>query len=207
MNDTRLVAVLFDFGGVFADEGFAEGLKAIARNSGRDEHEIWQAGLNAVWDSGYVTGRGDEAAFWRLFKERTGLDGDENRWREDIFRLFAVRPFMRDIVERMRQSGLTSAILSDQTDWLARLDARQDFFRHFHKVYNSYDHGMSKKEPAYFLKALADLGVAPERALFIDDNPGNVERARALGMKAILYADRESFERELERHCPGVLAG
>ncbi len=204
MNDTRLEAVLFDFGGVFADEGFALGLKSIARSSGRDEHEIWQAGLKAVWDSGYVTGRADEASFWKLFKERTGIEGDEALWREEIFRLFAVRPFMRDIAERMRSKGLTLAILSDQTDWLARLDARQDFFKYFHKVYNSYDHGMTKKEPEYFLRALDDLGIAPGRALFIDDNAGNVERARALGLSAILYEDRESFERELERYCPGT---
>lgn len=206
MNDCPLDAVLLDFGGVVAEEGFAAGLKALARREGRDEREIWQAGLAAVWDSGYVTGGADEAAFWRLFKRRTGIEGDENAWREEIFTLFAVRPWMRDLAERFRAMGIVTAILSDQTDWLARLDGRQRFFRHFDKVYNSYDHGVTKLEQGFFLLALCDLGCKPERALFVDDNPGNVERARALGMHAIHYTDREAFEQDLARICPAALA-
>ena len=206
-KDCPLDALILDFGGVVAEEGFAAGLKALARGAGRDEHEVWQAGLAAVWDSGYVTGKADEAAFWKLFKERTGVEGDENAWRAEIFRLFAVRPFMRELAERFRTMGVATAILSDQTDWLARLDAEQGFFKHFDKVYNSYDHGATKLEPGFFLMALKDLGCAPGRALFVDDNPGNVERARALGMHAIHYTGREAFERDLALVCPAALDG
>lgn len=202
MQDCRLDAVLLDFGGVVAEEGFAEGLKAIARECGRDEISVWKTGLQAVWDSGYVFGRADEAAFWHLFKERTGLSGDETHWREDILSRFVVRPRMREIVGRMKELGLVTAILSDQTDWLARLDSRQDFFKYFDKVFNSYDHGMTKQEPEFFLLALRELQVEPGQALFVDDNPGNVDRARALGLHAVLYRDREGFEREIRRLCP-----
>lgn len=206
MQDCRLDAVLLDFGGVVAEEGFAEGLKVIARECGRDEISVWRTGLQAVWDSGYVFGRADEAAFWRLFKERTGLAGDEAAWREDILSRFTVRPRMRELVGRMRELGLITAILSDQTDWLELLDSRQGFFKHFDKVFNSYHHGMSKQEPEFFLRALGELGVEPGRALFVDDNPGNVERARDLGLHAVLYQDMEGFERELARLCPEALA-
>ena len=198
--------VLLDFGGVLADEGFAEGLKEIARHAGRDEHDIWQAGLSAVWDSGYVTGRADEAAFWRLFKERTGLEGDETAWRERIWSLFAVRPFMRELTQALTARGLRAAILSDQTDWLACLDERQDFFKHFERVYNSYDWGLTKKEPAFFHKVLEDMGVTPARALFVDDNPGNVELARTLGLQAILYTDRQDFLRQARVFFPDLQA-
>ena len=207
MQDCLLDAVLLDFGGVLAEEGFASGLKAMAQAGGLDEHHVWQTGLQAVWDSGYVFGRADEAAFWKLFKDRTGIEGDEAGWREDILSRFTVRPWMRQIVERLRALGVRVAILSDQTDWLGMLDARQVFFRHFDKVFNSYDHAMTKQEPEFFHLALSELGVKPGRALFVDDNPGNVERARSLGLHAILYQDREGFERELERLCPAALKG
>ena len=205
MNNCGLDAVLLDFGGVIADEGFAAGIKAIARESGRDEQDVWRAGLEAVWDSGYVYGRCGEAAFWRLFKERTGIRGDEAAWRERVLSLFVVRPFMRDVADRLRAVGVATAILSDQTDWLALLDERQEFFRHFDKVFNSYHHDMTKQEPEFFLVALRDLGVEPGRALFVDDNLGNVERARALGLHAIHYTDREDFERRMAHLCPGAL--
>lgn len=205
MQTCHLRGILLDFGGVLAEEGFAEGMKAIARENGLDEAVIWRAGLQAVWDSGYVSGRSDEAAFWRLFKERTGLVGDEAHWREDILSRFTVRAWMPPVVERLRGMGLTTAILSDQTDWLALLDSRQDFFKYFDVVLNSYHHGMTKQEPEFFLLALRETGLAPEETLFVDDNPGNVERALALGFKAHLYVDREGFEAELARLCPGAL--
>ena len=205
MRNCQLDAVLLDFGGVVAEEGFAAGVRAIARAAGRDQDEIWQAGLEAVWDSGYVYGRGRESDFWKLFKARTGIEGDENRWREDILSLFVVRPWMREFADRLRELGVVTAILSDQTDWLGLLDERQGFFRHFDKVFNSFDHAMTKQEPAFFTLALRELRVDPGRTLFVDDNPGNVERARALGMLAVLYRDREGFYSEMMQLCPTAL--
>ena len=66
-------AVLFDFGGVLAEEGFSEGLEAIGREQRLPVGDMTQAGMHAVYDSGYVTGEGSEADFWALLRERTGL--------------------------------------------------------------------------------------------------------------------------------------
>ena len=207
MQDCQLDAVLLDFGGVLAEEGFATGLKALALAHGRGEDEIWRAGLQAVWDSGYVHGRAREDEFWALFKKRTGLAGDEGVWREDILSRFEVRPWMLTVVDRLRDLGLVAALLSDQTDWLELLDSRQGFFKHFNEIFNSFDHGLTKQDSGFFRVALAELGAAPGRTLFVDDNAGNVERARALGLVAILYEDREGFERELARLCPAAFKG
>jgi putative hydrolase of the HAD superfamily len=205
MSQCRLDFALLDFGGVIAEEGFAAGMRAIAREARRDEAEIWGAGLHAVWDSGYVFGRAPETAFWALFKERTGISGDEAKWREYILSRFTVRPFMLHWTAKLAEKGIVTAILSDQTDWLDRLDAGQGFYKYFSRVFNSYDHGLTKREPEFFKLALRELNASPERALFVDDNPGNVERARELGMHAILYVDREGFERDLKALCPDVL--
>jgi putative hydrolase of the HAD superfamily len=204
MSKCRIDAVILDFGGVIAEEGFAQGIKAIARAHGRDEQEVWKAGLESVWDSGYVYGQGSEADFWRLFKERTGLVGDEEAWRDEVLSLFTVRPFMRELTQRLKTMGVVTAILSDQTDWLAVLDERQEFSKHFDMVFNSYHHGMTKREPEFFLLALRELNMEPGRVVFVDDNPGNVDRARELGMHAILYCDQGDFEERLARLCPGA---
>ncbi len=206
MTGCQLTTVLLDFGGVIAEEGFAKGIKSLGASLGRDPHDLWQAGLSAVWDSGYVLGRGSEAEFWALFKQRCGVDGDERAWRESILAGFAVRPWMLTLADSLRGLGVTTAILSDQTDWLDLLDARQHFYRHFDAVFNSYTHGMSKLEDAFFLMALEKLGARPETTLFVDDNSGNVERAKALGMHALLYETRQGLEQALQTLCP-ALAG
>jgi FMN phosphatase YigB (HAD superfamily) len=207
MQECQIDVALLDFGGVIAEEGFADGIRSLAKQYGQEPDVLWRAGLQAVWDSGYVFGKADEAAFWALFRQRTGLEGDSAQWRETILSGFVVRPWMLDIASRLRSMGVRTAILSDQTDWLALLDARHGFSRYFEKVYNSFNYGMSKQEPAFFLMALEDLGVAPQRTLFVDDNQGNVSRARALGLQAILYETRPGFEQELSRICPEALQG
>jgi putative hydrolase of the HAD superfamily len=59
---------------------------------------------------------------------------------------FTLRPEMIDLVRDLRGRGLTCAILSDQTDWLDRLDQHDDFYREFDRVYCSYRLGKSKRE-------------------------------------------------------------
>jgi len=206
MTACQLTTVLLDFGGVIAEEGFAKGLKALAASLGQDPHALWKTGLQAVWDSGYVLGKGSEADFWALFKRRTGVEGDTAAWREVILDGFTVRPWVLGLVDRLRGLGVVTAILSDQTDWLEHLDSRQHFFNHFDAVFNSYHYGMSKLEDAFFHLALTGLAADPASTLFVDDNPVNVERAKALGMHAVLYETRQGLEEALQTLCP-ALAG
>jgi putative hydrolase of the HAD superfamily len=48
---------------------------------------------------------------------------------------------------------------------------------------------MRKPNPQIFASTLEQLGVSPDESVFLDDAPGNVAVARALGMHAILVED------------------
>ncbi len=74
-------------------------------------------------------------------------------------------------------------------DWLDRLDARDGFYREFDRLYISYRLGKGKADATLFDDVVADLGVRPAQALLLDDNLGNVERARARGLDAWLFTD------------------
>ena len=206
-NPHRIRAVLFDFGGVIAEEGFRDGLRALAGQQGLDPDAVSREGRLAVHDSGYVTGSGSESDFWALLRRRTGLAGTDAELTRAILDRFIVRPWMIDLARRLRAAGLSVAILSDQTDWLERLDARYRFGDAFDRVFNSYRLGRSKREPGLFDTAVADLGLAPQQALFVDDDSGNVERARRRGLHAIRYDSRESFETQLQALLGPRLAG
>lgn len=184
-NETRLRAVLFDFGGVIAEEGFRDGLHAIARANGHDPQALHRAGIDAIYACGYVTGEGSEADFWRLLRERFPLRGGDDDLTRVILEHFVVRPEMIALVRELRRRGLACAILSDQTDWLERLDRRDGFEREFDRVYCSYRLGKSKRDASLFDDAVADLGVHADEAVFLDDDPGNVERARSRGLHGI----------------------
>jgi putative hydrolase of the HAD superfamily len=54
-----------------------------------------------------------------------------------------------------------------------------------------------KRDPSVFTDVCRELGIAPGEGLLVDDNPGNVERAKDVGMQTILYRDLEQFRAEL----------
>ncbi|MCF8062279.1 MAG: HAD family phosphatase [Deltaproteobacteria bacterium] len=195
----EVVAVLFDFGGVLAEEGFREGLRAIGRSSGVDPDAMVRAGFDLVHRTGYVTGHGGEADFWRALREEAGARGSDETLRREILSRFVIRPWMIDLVDRLSASGLTLGILSDQTQWLDRIDEEHGLFRHFHHVFNSYHAGVSKRDPAAFDRAVERMGLPARRVLFVDDHSGNVDRARRRGLRAVLYVDRAQLLRDLSR--------
>ena len=189
----RIRAVLFDFGGVLAEEGFSNGLEALAEEQRLPVQDMTAEGMRAVYDSGFVLGRATESEFWSLMRQRTGLRGDDKALTARLLSGFIIRPWMLELVARLRARGYITGILSDQTDWLDRLDAQHHFYRLFDRVYNSYYMGKGKHDPSLFGEVAVDLGLPAGAILFVDDNADNVERARASGMQAIQYVDRESF--------------
>jgi len=192
-------AVLFDFGGVIATEGFRDGLHAVARRQGLDPGELVRIGMDAIYDSGYITGRGSETGFWGMMRLRSGLAGTDGELTAGILTSFAVRPRMLEAVRRLRRMGIVTVILSDQTDWLERLDERDDFYREFDQVFNSYRLGKGKRDPAIFADVVALLGIEAGESLFVDDMPANVERSISRGVRGLLFENEEEFLAELER--------
>jgi putative hydrolase of the HAD superfamily len=69
----------------------------------------------------------------------------------------------------------------------------------FDAIFNSARLGVAKPDPEAFRTVAAALGTTPERCLFIDDTPPNVEGARAAGMQAERFTDVASLRSLLER--------
>jgi putative hydrolase of the HAD superfamily len=193
-------AILFDFGGVLAEEGFREGLQALAGRFGLDRERVYLEGSEAVYASGYVTGRGSEMDFWGMLCRETGLPPYEASYTAEILDRFHLRPRMLETVRMLRRRGYLTVIVSDQTDWLDLLEVRHRFFREFDRVFNSFYLGKGKRDASLFTDVVRSLGIPPGEALFVDDNSGNVERAQAAGLKAILFTEESAFSPELERY-------
>ena len=197
-QESSIHAILFDYGGVIADEGFYDGLGVIANKQGLDHEHLHKMGMDAVFESGFVLGKGTEAEFWDLLRKKSGITGSDNELRNEILPRFRLRPWMIDTIRDLRRQGYIVALLSDQVDWLDWLDAEQDFLKEFNHLFVSNRMGKGKRDPSLFDDVVNKLGLRPEQALFIDDANGNIERAASRGLKVIRYTDRKSFESELE---------
>lgn len=77
MSNHSIKSVLLDYGGVIADEGFQNGLRAMAHEQGLDGDAMLQVAKYAVYDSGFVLGSGTENKFWTCMREGSGLKGSD----------------------------------------------------------------------------------------------------------------------------------
>jgi putative hydrolase of the HAD superfamily len=199
-------AVLFDFGGVLSEEGFKNGLQAIARVNGLDEESFVRTASDVIHACGYVIGKVSENAYWEMLRGATGIRGDDQHLRNEILSRFKMRKWMIDIVKSLKELKVCVGILSDQTNWLDELDARDNFFRQFDHVFNSYHMGKSKKDPSHFKDVVRILKIEIHKVLFIDDDARNCERAERAGLKVIHYRDRRLFLEEIARYFPGIIS-
>ena len=200
--DGKIDVVLFDFGGVIAEEGFKQGLTAVARASGVDEGAFVQAAFDIIYSTGYVLGKAPESEFWDALRRETGVRGDDASLRNEIFSRFILRDYMIDLVNKLKANGIQVGLLSDQTDLLEELDKKYGFFRLFDYVFSSYRLGKGKRDSSLFDDVARTLNARPDRILFIDDDPGHVDRARQKGWKTMLYIERAGFQKELEEILP-----
>src|SRR5512142_413627 len=194
-----LKGVIFDFGGVLCREGFREGLYAIARKNGLDPEPFFHLASDVIYDTGYITGRATEADYWEALRRCTGIRGTDADLTAEILSRFILHPVMIDAARSLRRKGYVVAIASDQVDWLERLDERDHFYKEFDHVFNSYRTGKGKRDATFFDDMANALNREPCELLFLDDNPGNVERAASRGMYAMGVANAEDTAEELRR--------
>lgn len=200
-------AVVFDFGGVLAEEGFREGLKAIGRKKGYDPDDFFAISGELVYSTGYVTGTADESTFWNAVRGKTGIDGRDDEFREEILSRFVLRPEMIRYAERIKASGIVVAILSDQTNWLDELDRKTPFYHTFDYVFNSYRLKKGKRDPSVFRDLCPAMGVKPDEVVFVDDNKANIERASGEGLRTVHFTEVKEFRKMIEGYLSRDLKG
>ena len=185
--------MLFDYGGVIADEGFQDGLRAMSHEQGIDVNTMMNVARSAVYDSGFILGWGTEEQFWNWMREGSGLQGSDTELTKRILEGFILRDWMIDLVQQLKAQGYMTGILSDQSHWLDWLNERDQFFQFFDPVFNSYHMGKGKRDPGLFYELSEQLALSPNEILLVDDMKSNVERAQAAGWQAIHYVDKEDF--------------
>ncbi len=202
---SEVKAVLFDFGGVVAEEGFKEGLHAIAMDHGLDPEIVISTGFEITYDIGFVRGKVREDAFWRAMRNRFPIRDRDRDLTERILSRFILRRWMIGIASDLKALGVVIGILSDQCHWLDELDQRHGFFKRFDYIFNSYYLHITKKDPGIFDIVSQRLHIDPTNILFVDDHEAHILRARQKGLQAILYEDKASFIRQLARTVCGAL--
>ena len=104
-----------------------------------------------------------------------------------------------DILADLKRAGVPRYAL---TNWSAETFPPQrdrfSFLSWFDGIVVSGEEGVIKPNPRIFRVLLDRYRIAPEEAVFIDDNPANAAAAAALGIHGIHFRSPDLLRRELE---------
>lgn len=110
-------------------------------------------------------------------------------------------PGTAEILERLIAAGYDVTAL---TNWSAetfpRAEATFPILGRFRGITVSGRIGVVKPDPAIYAHHARTFGLDPAATLFFDDNPRNVEGARAAGWSAELFISPEGMRRDLARY-------
>lgn len=103
-------------------------------------------------------------------------------------------------MRELRAQGYRLGVVSNWEAWLPRLLSRLGFAPLLEVTVVSGAEGFEKPDPRLFRLALEQLGLTPERCVYVGDNPQvDIEPAVALGMHAVLVDRRGRYG-----HLPSV---
>ena len=190
--------LLIDFGGVLTTNVF-ESFAAFCRAEGLDpdtvrdrfRHDPSARALLGELEEGRI----GNAEFEARFAPMLGVERHEGL----IERLFGgMEPdeAMLDAVAVARRAGVRTGLVSNS--WGEEGYDRARFDELFDVLVISGELGIRKPAPEIYALAAERLGRPPERCVFVDDLPGNLKPAAAIGMATVLHRDAETTVPRLE---------
>jgi 2-haloacid dehalogenase len=190
-------AVVFDLGGVLIDWDPRHLYRKLLDD---EEMERFLATVcTADWNRELDGGRSFAEAVNSLSREYPDhaelIAAYHQRWDE---MLAGAIPSSVSVLDDLRASGVVVHAL---TNWSAETFgvARQrfPFLAWFDGIVVSGEVGITKPDPGIYRLLFERFSLEPERVVFIDDAPANVEAAAALGMHGIRFTSGQALRAEL----------
>ncbi len=189
-----MTALVFDFGGPVLLTPFelrAVGERSMALPPGT---LTWTGPFDPAADDdwrAFQSGAINEREYWALhcqeFHELTGEPAEMPAFMAHLYSGAEdelIRPGARSLILDAKAAGLpVGALTNDLTAfhdqaWIDRMSV----IREFDVLVDGRRDGVMKPDPAAYRLVAERLGVAPEDCVFVDDQPGNLAGAEAVGM-------------------------
>jgi putative hydrolase of the HAD superfamily len=199
--DAPLRGLLIDWGGVLTTDIFVS-FEHFCRNEGLDpltvrdlfRHDSEARHTLFALETGELTEPEFEERFARILTLR------EDRAPGLVDRLFGGMKedvAMFDAMRIAKAAGIRTGLLSNS--WGVDRYDRSQFPRFFDAVVISGEEGVRKPDREIYDIALRRMALPASEIVFVDDLPGNLKPARALGMATLHHASAEQSVPELER--------
>ena len=199
--------VLFDYGGVICEPQSEADRARLASASGGPAAEFDAAYWRYRLD--YDRAALDVTAYWRSVAAdlgRTYTDAEiAELTRLDTASWLTLQPATVDLITGLAAAGHRLALLSNAPADVAEAVQALPVAGYFEHLLFSCTLKSAKPDPECFQATLAVLGAEPADVIFLDDRPGNVAGAAALGMVSFQFTEAAAARADLARR--GITPG
>lgn len=190
-------AVIFDLGRVLVHFDFRRGYRALEGLCPYPAAEIPKriapTGLVERFETGLIESRDFVAQLSRILDLNLDYDGFCGIWNNIFTDPLLPESMLRGLASRYRLLLLsnTNAIHFEM------LRRRYPALRHFHDLILSYEVHAMKPSPEIYSAAIKSSGCRPEECFYTDDIQAYADAARAMGIDAVQFKNREQLEGEM----------
>ena len=195
-------ALIIDFGNVVAHFGYGPTCARLARYCGVSTESLagrLEQVRSAPFVREYERGAMSSEAFAQKVCEALSLDVPFREFAEAFCEIFELNEPVAQLVAVLKKRGYT-LVLGSNTNALHAEHFRRQFAEalgHFDRLVLSFEIGMLKPEPGFYLACAQAALAPPGSCLFIDDLVENVEGANSAGLVGIHYRDFDSLAAKL----------
>ena len=195
-------AVIFDYGGVLCYAPERQDVAQCAAGSGLDEETFYK--LYTETREYYGLAAAGYKAHWHRVAKAEGITISEHAVKQFIDKESDLwtRPNQETLAlaREAKAAGSKIAVLSNMTsELLGILRGKFEWLDEFDVRIWSCEKGYAKPDEVIYRTCLEQLGCVPERSLFFDDRPQNVEAARQVGIDAHLFESAAQARVVLQR--------
>jgi putative hydrolase of the HAD superfamily len=186
--------VLFDYGEVISRSPSDADREALLDVAGVPGDRFWPAywADRDVLDHGRLSVRD----YWLGIGAACGAEWDDARlqslWAADVRSWMTVDADVLAIVTELHAGRTRLAVLSNAGFDYALLRA-SPLASLVERIFLSAELGLLKPDPAIYLQVADELGIPPERIVFVDNRAGNVAGAESIGMTGHVFTDAGSL--------------
>ena len=196
-------ALLFDLGNVVIGIDFHRMCLAWARDADCDPELMKERFFLDEFYMRHERGEIDAAEYFDSLRNLLGIDLTDEQFLAGWNSIYVgEEPGIRSVLRRARKYlplyAFTNTNPAHEAQWSVQFE---DLLEPFVEIFTSCRLGARKPDPRAYLLVAETISLAPDRILFFDDVPENVDGARQAGMRAVHVTSVSDIEGALVPVC------
>ncbi len=186
--------IIFDLGGVLTYLDWNAVLTPLIRLSSKGEAAVRREVINGPTVKESMLGHIGSREFHTTLCAKLGVELEYPEFLGVWTRLLRANYEILPLVERLKSSH--KLVLGSNTDEIHHTYCQQQFeaIAQIDESFLSFQMGLLKPDPQFFLHILNKLGAEPADCVFVDDTKENVESARSVGITSLQFTSNQNLQ-------------